>query len=189
MPRLVALVLLAAALAGCGTSADPMAGGTESPAPVITVPRDTPEQSPSEFVEPTRPSSSPSSTRSSPATSPAAPVLNTGDAAKLSGMRVSPSTLRNMDDGRTCSEVLYVNEGGAAARVSPFDWRLQLPSGAVLPPLLSSDSFLADEVPVNGTLSGTLCFRAEVADEGLYRLLYLAPLPSVETAVFAEQRS
>lgn len=180
MIRRLALVLAVLAVPACGTSLDP---SQATVTPVISVP-----QSPTVDTVPTTTSRvAASSSASAPAESPAAPVLDTGGAAKIGGVRVAPSTLRE-DDGALCSEVLYVNEGPVVTRVSPFDWRLQLPSGAVIPPVLTTRSFTASEVPVRQSFSGTLCFRPEVLDEGGYALLYLAPDPRVDVAVFQEQR-
>jgi hypothetical protein len=177
-PGLIAATAVLGLLVGCG-AADPTAQLPPS------VPPDTGFVAPSDTVS-TEPITPTAATSAAPASSPSAPLLATGEGVQIGGMYVSPSTLTDRD-GKVCTNVAYDNRGGAAALASPFDWRLQGPSGAIVAPIPAVGEFLAAEVPAGESVSGTLCFPGE--DSGsTYRVIYLAPPPSADVAVFAEQR-
>lgn len=181
---LLLMTFVAGFLTACGTRADPMAGES-TPTPPISVAA-APSSSTMEFIEPSA-ATSPVA-QAAPAATPGSPVLEAGGSAQIAGMLVSPSTL-GVQDGKLCTKVMYTNQGEQNALGSPFDWRLQGPSGAVVAPIPAEGEFLAAEITPGQTVTGTLCFpNDEDRDHGIWRIMYLAPPPNVDVAVFEQKR-
>lgn len=74
----------------------------------------------------------------------------------------------------SCSTVQYANGGDKEVRLSPFDWKLQIPSGTVLNPSPwgSDDQLPYGEVAAGGSAQGDVCFEVDVKDGGTLQLIY-----------------
>lgn len=79
-----------------------------------------------------------------------------------------------LDEQYSCAGVTYANGGEDEVRLSPFDWKLQTPTGTVLNPSPwgSDDQLPYGEVAAGGSAQGDVCFEIDVEDGGELKLIY-----------------
>ena len=104
-------------------------------------------------------------------------VTTAGSTVDADGLQITATDLIKGDsvlEPTTCTTVTFVNSSSDSVDVSIFDFSLQDPNGAIVDgTVIGSDNILSSSTLIEGgTMSGDVCFDADLSKGGQYIVLY-----------------